>query len=397
LLDLMLPKLNGVEILKKVRAEPQFQKTHVIVFTNAYVPNMISEAFQAGANQVLNKATITPRKILETIHAAILCQSGLSPDGSPAPPPSRKNGPGDPDQPAAPTARSASGGSSDHHSAASPAPSVASSPAGNAAMKMASGVPATPETAASEDAEFQAELVQAFLENTPDTLIILRRTIQELSKTQEETERQEHLSQLYRRVHTLTGNAGLAGLHNVSQMAAALEVLLRELGDKPETITASTLRTVSHAIDLLGELFQSRTEGDLMASQPVNVLVADDEILSRQAVTYALEKAALQSVSVADPQMALNLATEKPFDLIILDVLMPGLDGFELCTKIRALPTNKATPLIFVTSLTDLQARARSSLSGGTDFIVKPFMFIELSVKALTYVLRSRLAQRKMF
>jgi DNA-binding response OmpR family regulator len=70
---------------------------------------------------------------------------------------------------------------------------------------------------------------------------------------------------------------------------------------------------------------------------------------------------------------------------------MPGMDGFDLCTKIRGISENKATPVIFVTSLTDFKSRARSSLSGGTDLIAKPFMFMELSVKALTYVLRSRM------
>ena len=73
---------------------------------------------------------------------------------------------------------------------------------------------------------------------------------------------------------------------------------------------------------------------------------------------------------------------------------MPGMDGFDLCAKIRALPTNKTTPVIFVTSLTDFKSRAKSSLSGGADLIAKPFMFIELSVKALTYVMRSQLLRR---
>ena len=71
------------------------------------------------------------------------------------------------------------------------------------------------------------------------------------------------------------------------------------------------------------------------------------------------------------------------------------MDGFELCTKIRGLANNKTTPVIFVTSLTDFKSRARSSLSGGNDLIAKPFMFIELSVKALTYVLRGRLLRAK--
>jgi DNA-binding response OmpR family regulator len=118
--------------------------------------------------------------------------------------------------------------------------------------------------------------------------------------------------------------------------------------------------------------------------------VVDDEVLSRRAITYALEKASLKSVNVDDPQVALNLAGETAFDLIFLDVQMPGMDGFDLCSKIRKLPLNKTTPIVFVTSLTDFKSRARSSLSGGTDLIAKPFMFIELSVKALTYVLRGR-------
>ena len=104
---------------------------------------------------------------------------------------------------------------------------------------------------------------------------------------------------------------------------------------------------------------------------------------------------ARQNKSCEDPLVALRLATDNPYDLIFLDVQMPGMDGFELCSKIRLLPTNKTTPVIFVTSLTDFKSRARSSLSGGTDLIAKPFMFIELAVKALTHVLRGRVLQMK--
>src|SRR4030095_5719335 len=63
LLDLMLPKMNGVEILKKIRAQAKFASVPIVVFTNAYVPNMIQESFSAGASQVFNKATLTPGHI----------------------------------------------------------------------------------------------------------------------------------------------------------------------------------------------------------------------------------------------------------------------------------------------------------------------------------------------
>ena len=371
LLDLMLPKMNGVEILKKIRAQGQFGQTPIIVFTNAYVPNMIHESFGAGATQVFNKATLTPRQIIDALQNAIAFATG-----QPAPNPAAAGGD---DAPLAATGTVPPGEASFHEGTPKQAP----------VSKI------IPITEVEGDAKFQAELLKPFLDSAPDTLSQLRKGMQEFTKTQDEASRLPHVLELYRKVHALTGSAGLAGLHDIAQMAAALEVLLKELYEKPKNINASTLRTVAASIDFLGELITKGTDGKLIESSPVNILVVDDEILSRRAVTYALEKANLKAASVEEPHVALGLVTESPYDLIFLDVQMPGMDGFELCTKIRALPNNKTTPIIFVTSLTDFKSRARSSLSGGNDLIAKPFMFIELSVKALTYVLRARLMKVK--
>jgi DNA-binding response OmpR family regulator/HPt (histidine-containing phosphotransfer) domain-containing protein len=368
LLDLMLPKMNGIEILKKIRAQPQFLKVPIIVFTNAYVPNMINESFQAGATQVFNKATLTPRQIIEAIYNALYLSA--SPGTSDTPP-------------GAPSGSDPVGAT---NTTSREAPFA--SPAGTAVLQAT-----TAETAS--DTEFQSELVKTFLEGSVETVASMRRTMQDFSKAQDETRRLPHLFELYRKVHALTGGAGIAALHKISQMAAALEVLLKELHEKPKNINASTLRTVAHAIDFIGELCNKGADGEFLGANPINILVVDDEILSRRAITYALEKANLKSTSVEEPQVALNLISQKPYDLVFLDVQMPGMDGFEVCTKIRTLPLNKTTPVIFVTSLTDFKSRARSSLSGGTDLIAKPFMFIELSVKALTYLLRSRLTRNK--
>ena len=73
-----------------------------------------------------------------------------------------------------------------------------------------------------------------------------------------------------------------------------------------------------------------------------HILVVDDEILSRRAITYALEKAALKSVSVEDPSVALNLATEQKYDLFFLDVQMPDMDGLEATHAIRERQKNSA-------------------------------------------------------
>jgi DNA-binding response OmpR family regulator len=96
-----------------------------------------------------------------------------------------------------------------------------------------------------------------------------------------------------------------------------------------------------------------------------------------------------------DPTVALQNLEQKSYDLIILDIEMPAMNGFELCSKLRALPTNAQTPVIFVTTLSDFESRAKSSLSGGNDLIAKPFVFIELTVKALMYVLKRRILPGK--
>jgi DNA-binding response OmpR family regulator len=67
---------------------------------------------------------------------------------------------------------------------------------------------------------------------------------------------------------------------------------------------------------------------------------------------------------------------------------MPGQSGLDLCGKIRKRITNRATPVVFVTAHSDFESRAQSVLSGGNDFIAKPFLSSELAVKALSWLLR---------
>lgn len=102
-------------------------------------------------------------------------------------------------------------------------------------------------------------------------------------------------------------------------------------------------------------------------------------------------KPPLKSISLEDPEQALQLLAENDFDLVFLDVDMPGMTGYELCAKLRAMPQHKKTPVVFVTSLNDFDARTNSTMAGGNDFIGKPFLFIELTVKALIHVLQAKL------
>jgi DNA-binding response OmpR family regulator len=353
ILDLMLPKLTGVEFLRTVRAEPAFQKVPVVVFSNTYLTNMVQEAWKAGATKCLSKANCTPKQVIEIISGCF-------------------------------------GGNGDGHAAHRVIPSHATSKLVDP-VPIAQAAPSPLRTnSADRDAEFQADLRKSFLESLPATLTSLRGTLQVLIKADNEPARLKQVHELYRRIHALAGNAGVAGMVLIAQMSDALEALLKELYEKPNQINASSLRTVASAVDFLGILFEEGIVGEPHEPRPFNVLVVDDEAISRRAVAYALEKANLKSVCVEDPQMAYTLLIENKFDLVFLDVDMPGMSGFELCAKLRALPEHQKTPVVFVTTLNDFENRATSSVRGGTDLIGKPFMFIELAVKALIYVLRGR-------
>jgi DNA-binding response OmpR family regulator/HPt (histidine-containing phosphotransfer) domain-containing protein len=400
LLDLMLPKMDGLQILRKIRAQKQFQNMPVIVFTNAFVPNMIQEAVQAGATHVFNKAALTPRQIIDAINQALfpgyvkpeaVAASGSAPvfpPSVPMPSPSRFQAPAAaaqsaPSVPAAPRQ-------------GIPMPSMYSAPVPSTSAKAASEppkapAPVTPVISTDSDAEFQAELLSSFLQTTPEHLAQLRKLLHEFLKNNNPELRVGHLTELYRKVHSITSNAAVVGLQNIAQMCAALEALLRELSEKPKNITASTLRSVTHAIDFLGVLFEKGSGPYLLDAASIRILVVDDEIISRRAVIYALEKGSLKSEAMDDPVAASKVLAEKSYDLIVLDVDMPAMNGFELCSKLRTYPCNQTTPVIFVTGLTDFESRAQSSLSGGNDLIAKPFLFIELTVKALIYVLKGRL------
>ena len=177
----------------------------------------------------------------------------------------------------------------------------------------------------------------------------------------------------------------------ISQMSATLEALLRELQEHPKNINDSTLRTVAATVDFPGVLFEKGTQPDRQEIPPTNILVVDDEAISRRALSYAINKTNLKSTGLDDPVASLQLLSEKKFDLIFLDVDMPNMTGFELCSKLRALPGYAKTPVIFVAGLNDFKSRASSTMSGGNDFIAKPFLFIELAVKSLMHVMRGGL------
>ncbi|MDY7075615.1 MAG: response regulator [Chloroflexota bacterium] len=114
------------------------------------------------------------------------------------------------------------------------------------------------------------------------------------------------------------------------------------------------------------------------------ILVVDDERPDRDLLEAALSKEDYDLAFASSGLDALAKAAELTPDLILLDVMMPGMDGFEVCQRLRADPLLAEVPIVMVTALTDRQSRLRGVEAGADDFISKPFEPTELRARVGT-------------
>ena len=154
LLDLILPKMSGVDFIIKVRSEADFAKLPIIVFSNTYLTNMIQEAWKAGANKCLSKTNCTPKDVLDIVRQTI----GGEVVPQPAPKPDKPGKPGKPAASAKPDFSDIEG-----------------------------------------DTKFLSELRQTFIDSQPANLAALRAGLQNLIKANSETDQLKDIHELYRR------------------------------------------------------------------------------------------------------------------------------------------------------------------------------------------------------
>ena len=117
----------------------------------------------------------------------------------------------------------------------------------------------------------------------------------------------------------------------------------------------------------------------------------DDDPVTRFALSSAVKKSFDQPDLAESGPVALEKIEQGRYDLIILDVMMPAMDGFEVCHRIRQTSANGSTPVLFVTALKDFDSRSRLLTMSGADVMGKPFISFEITVKTLTLALRGRL------
>ena len=118
------------------------------------------------------------------------------------------------------------------------------------------------------------------------------------------------------------------------------------------------------------------------------ILVVDDDAFSANLIDSCLRSAGFMSSYCCDPQQAMETIIAGLPDLIVLDVVMPGIDGFDLCRRVRAHPAMQLTPIIFVTRRGDVEQRVAGLEAGGNDYLAKPFEPQELVARVRSHLLR---------
>ena len=102
------------------------------------------------------------------------------------------------------------------------------------------------------------------------------------------------------------------------------------------------------------------------------ILIVDDDATARETLIAMLEGEQYDLQAAKDGFQALHLLEELQPDLILLDVMMPGMDGYEVCRRIRAMPELAEVPIILLTALDDRASLVRGIEAGADDFLSKP-------------------------
>ena len=125
------------------------------------------------------------------------------------------------------------------------------------------------------------------------------------------------------------------------------------------------------------------------------ILIVDDDEFFANTVALVLRNEGMIVKILLDPTKILEVMQEFPPDMLLLDVMMPGITGFEVCRMLRQVPRWQDLPIIFLTGQTGVDARVEAFRAGGDDYLPKPVVNEELLTRVKVRLDRSRLLKER--
>lgn len=218
------------------------------------------------------------------------------------------------------------------------------------------------------------------------------------------------LETIHRLFHKIAGTAASVELPLLGHLAAMGEETCEVALEAPARVHAKLRTVISEGLTamtvVLDEHGSGRSEPDIGPGSPAvsevaapigaegqesglsKILVIDDDPVSAQMIDNYLRQAGFSSSFTSDPHEALARIEQELPDLLVMDVVMPEIDGFELCRRVRSHPAQQFVPIIFVTRKGDVEQRVRGLEVGGNDYIAKPFEPRELVARVRSHLAR---------
>ncbi|OGV71934.1 MAG: hypothetical protein A3K19_07495 [Lentisphaerae bacterium RIFOXYB12_FULL_65_16] len=126
-------------------------------------------------------------------------------------------------------------------------------------------------------------------------------------------------------------------------------------------------------------------------SPQASVILVDDTPANLQVLSGMLRDCGYKPRSFPNGRLALQAAAKEPPDLILLDILMPEMDGYETCRRLKEDERLRSVPVIFISALSETLDKVKAFQCGGVDYITKPFQFEEVEARVRTHVAIKRL------
>jgi CheY-like chemotaxis protein len=183
-----------------------------------------------------------------------------------------------------------------------------------------------------------------------------------------------------REAHKLAGSLGMLGFPTGSDLALALERLLTgetEHLNVEASVGVDLLSALRQEVDRTGLLTPSRGHAG-PAKRSARILVADDDDIVARLIEAALQYQGHEVQRAQNGAEALRLATTRRYDLILLDVRMPEMDGFAVCRVLRSRDDLLGVPIIMLTARGDTESLRTGLALGASDYLVKPLAVADL-------------------